>query len=271
MLLDTTTKTITAQIEAAATTTNPVYSTTLATFAQPNPTGFIPSSNDGALNGTTPVTVVSSPASGSVTQVKELMFFNADTVQHTLTIIFDDNATLRGLAVIAVPTSGTLRYSDTGGWVLGVASAAVLAGASYQAQPANPTAPASTAAYKMQGLSGTITPKKSGTVDFSICGTIIAPAGTTVDNGIAYQLYYGTGGAPANAAATTGTAFGVIQTFTLSASATAFGDVHCPFSITAVVSGLTVGTAYWFDLAAESVTTASDMGFQNISMTATEF
>jgi hypothetical protein len=46
--------------------------------------------------------------------------------------------------------------------------------------------------------------------------------------------------------------------------------VNVPFSVTYLVTGLTLGTAYWIDLAAESITTASDMGFVNIAIVAIE-
>ncbi|MGD0216317.1 MAG: hypothetical protein ABSC45_02245 [Desulfobaccales bacterium] len=133
----------------------------------------------------------------------------------------------------------------------------------------SPTAPASTSAYKMQGLAGSITPTRSGRVLITICGTIIAPTGTTVDNGILYQISYGTGGAPSNAGTLTGTQIGVIQEYTNPAAITA-ADLHVPFSVSVVVTGLTLNTAYWIDLAAESVTTASDMGFTNVGISALE-
>jgi hypothetical protein len=48
------------------------------------------------------------------------------------------------------------------------------------------------------------------------------------------------------------------------------GDVNVPFSTTYLVTGLTLGTTYWIDLAAESVTTVSDMGFTQVAVTAVE-
>ncbi|MGB7910888.1 MAG: hypothetical protein WCF59_01550 [Desulfobaccales bacterium] len=132
------------------------------------------------------------------------------------------------------------------------------------------TAPASTSAYKMQGLAGSITPTRSGKALITSYGTIIAPAGTTVDNGILYQISYGTGSAPSNAATLTGTQIGVVQEWTNPVALSAAGDLHVPFSISAVVTGLTLNTAYWIDLAAESVTTASGIGFTNVGISALE-
>ena len=146
---------------------------------------------------------------------------------------------------------------------------AVPAAAHAQKVVATPTAPASTSAYAMQGLAGSITPARTGTVLITISGTIIAPTGTTAGLGINYQIAHGTGAAPSNADAATGTAVGAVQTYTHSATVTA-ADVHIPFSVQAVVTGLTVGVAAWIDLQAESVTTASDIGLAAVSVSAIE-
>ena len=135
---------------------------------------------------------------------------------------------------------------------------------------ASPTAPASTSAFAMQGLAGTITPSTSGTVLITISGTVVAPTGTTVDNGITYQLSYGTGLAPANADALTGTQVGLAQTYTSAIAPTAAADVNAPFSTSYLVTGLSVGASYWVDLAAKSVTTASQMGLANVQLVVTE-
>jgi hypothetical protein len=121
----------------------------------------------------------------------------------------------------------------------------------------------------MQGLAGSITPKGSGTVLIIITGTIIAPTGTTAGLGIQYQISYGTGGAPSNAGALAGTQIGQVQEYTNAGTVTA-ADVHIPFCIQAIVAGLTAGTAYWIDLAAESLGSASDMGLSNVNITAWE-
>jgi hypothetical protein len=141
--------------------------------------------------------------------------------------------------------------------------------ATSQAQVSAPVAPANTTTYFMQGLAGAITPKTTGAVILTISGTVVDLSGTAAGNGIIYQLSYGTGSAPANAAALTGTQVGTTQTFTSPTTIIA-ADVNVPFSTQAVVTGLTVGTAYWIDLAAKSVATASSMGLANVSVTAIE-
>ena len=135
---------------------------------------------------------------------------------------------------------------------------------------ASPTFPNSTSAYKMQGLAGAVTPGSTGNVLITISGTINAASATTVNNGVAYQISYGTGAAPTNNTSLAGTQIGIVQKYTSAVAPTAVGDVNVPFSVTYLVTGLTLGTAYWIDLAAESITTASDMGFVNIAIVAIE-
>lgn len=107
----------------------------------------------------------------------------------------------------------------------------------------NPTGTSSTASRKLMGLGGTatITPTRTGKVlivaNFRIANSNGAGAG-----GIG-QIYYGTGTAPANGDAVSGTAVGTVFAMT-APSAGAFETM----SLTAVVTGLTLSTAYWVDL-----------------------
>lgn len=136
----------------------------------------------------------------------------------------------------------------------------------YQGQPANPTAPSSTSSYQMQGLgqAATIQPNFSGKVRITISGNFIA-ADTTINDGILLQVSYGTGNAPVVNGALAGTQIGAITEYTNPAAVTA-NDVHIPFSVEAVATGLAVGTVYWADLAAKAVTTASDIGLSNLNV-----
>lgn len=132
------------------------------------------------------------------------------------------------------------------------------------------TAPNSTSAFKMQGLSGSITPEASGDILVIISGTVIANTGTTATHGAKYQISYGTGTAPGSNATLAGTQVGAIGEYRNGFALSADTDLNFPFSIAATITGLTPGTAYWLDLAAESVTTASDIGFANVNISAIE-
>jgi hypothetical protein len=110
----------------------------------------------------------------------------------------------------------------------------------------------------MQGLAGAITPVRSGNIAISVCFTITNTSGNAGD-GIAYQLSYGTGTAPSNAATLAGTQIGTIGTYENSAALTV-----------ANVTGLTLRTPYWIDLAAESVATISVTALTAVNISAVE-
>ena len=138
--------------------------------------------------------------------------------------------------------------------------------ASSQKQVAGPTAPSSTSVYAMQGLAGSITPATTGSVMITIAGSVQNLSGAA-DVGIAFQISYGTGSAPSNAASLTGTQVGAVQEWTAPTIAT----TETPFSITVVVTGLAASTAYWIDLAAKSLVTGSDVSLVGLSISAIEF
>jgi flagellar biosynthesis protein FliR len=81
--------------------------------------------------------------------------------------------------------------------------------AATQSTVASPTAPASTSAYKMQGLAGTITPAVTGNVLVIITGSFHSTT-VTAGDGILVQMSYGTSTAPSNAGTLAGTQLGAI-------------------------------------------------------------
>lgn len=105
--------------------------------------------------------------------------------------------------------------------------------------PADPSAITS-ATDVMAGLGTTFVPTSSK-VEIAIQGDLgVSNAG----NSITAQARYGTGSAPANGDAVSGTTVGT-KIVALPTSTTQ----RLPFSITVEISGLTPGTTYWFDLA----------------------
>lgn len=110
--------------------------------------------------------------------------------------------------------------------------------------PADPTGASTTAL--MMGLAGSITPLWSTRVIITISGQM---SNTTVNDGVSVRLRYGTGTAPTNGAASTGTQAGATQTATSLVAAQRSG-----FSISVPVTGLTAGTAYWIDASVQAVT-----------------
>lgn len=139
-----------------------------------------------------------------------------------------------------VTTSGSPAVNQvaifSGGTVITGAVSAVLS-----AQPTNP-AGTSSATPVMAGLGVTtcrITPTYSSRIEFEILGDITNSTAGTVTLNIAY----GSGTGPANAATATGTTFGSsLKPFIASIS-----EVK-PFKNGGIITGLTPGTTYWFDL-----------------------
>lgn len=161
--------------------------------------------------------------------------------------LMSEIATLRALMLARyAPAESAASTSATGGRT----------GATYVGAALSPTGPNSTSATTMQGMAGAITPQVTGNVLVTVSGTFIASA-ALVDQGIIAQLYYGTGTAPGSNAAVTGTPVGAAVEWTNLVAATLAADVHVPFSISAVVPSLTIGAAYWLDVGAKAVTTAS--------------
>lgn len=108
------------------------------------------------------------------------------------------------------------------------------------AAPANPTGTTSAGGVMMGlGSSCTITPTITGRVRIMFQGSVASTSVATNN----LQLRTGTGAAPANGAALTGTQ----RSTTISATnSTASGAI--PFNIYVLATGLTLSTALWFDL-----------------------
>ena len=91
-------------MSGAATTTNPSYTTA---YADNNGTSFTEGASDGTLNGTTAVTVVSSPASSTRRIVNTITVENNDTAAVTITVGYVNGASTRVIAKV------TLQVGDT--------------------------------------------------------------------------------------------------------------------------------------------------------------
>ena len=93
----------------------------------------------------------------------------------------------------------------------------------------------------MMGLGATchLTPNYSSRVRVTVTGYLSG----TVSSGAQAKLLFGTGTAPANGAAATGTQIGQSTSFTSLSGQTV------PVTLTGIITGLTPGTAYWFDVA----------------------
>jgi len=104
LILDATTKSIEVAMSGAAATTNPDFT---AAWADDSGSAFIEGASDGALNGTSAVTLVAAPGSSTRRVIKTITIENKDTAAVTLTISYNNNSTLRVIAKV------TLNVGDT--------------------------------------------------------------------------------------------------------------------------------------------------------------
>ena len=107
--LDTTTQLLQFTLSASVTTNQLVFS---ATYQDYTSTSFTPIENDGVSNNTTAVTIVSSPASSTQRLIKNIVIQNADTASATVTIIYNNNSTLRNIIVATLAVGDQLIYED---------------------------------------------------------------------------------------------------------------------------------------------------------------
>lgn len=176
--------------------------------------------------------------------------------------------TLSSSGVIACPTCVI-----SGGGVAGTfdrvttnANGSVTSGSTHASSISTPSDPTgnTSAAGLMMGLAGAITPTSSGSVNIIISGAYKSNNAATNIETVA--LRYGTGSAPLNAAALTGTVAGAALSVPSCATANSCGA----WSRQAILTGLTVNTAYWIDVSwANPGGTAA--GPTNIVITAQEF
>lgn len=146
-----------------------------------------------------------------------------------------------GLATSGTPTGALC--ADSSGNVLNLTKECLTTAALNVTSPGvNPNLSTSSAEMFGLGAAGTpcsITPTVTGRVYFTIGGAL-GPT-STADFG-RLQLAYGSGAAPALAAAATGT--NLTSRILINGSFTSYVG----FQMSGIATGLTVGTAYWFDL-----------------------
>jgi hypothetical protein len=130
---------------------------------------------------------------------------------------------------------------------------------------ATPTGTTSTTYVNMGlGSSWALTPKTYGNVMISIDGTI---SSTTTSVTSTLILCYGTGAAPGNGTGPTGTTIGLNTIATQSAGSTNYGPT---FSKTYLITSLSPGTAYWFDVQMKISNAADTAAIIGVNFTAQE-
>jgi hypothetical protein len=141
--------------------------------------------------------------------------------------------------------AGTLISAPT----LNATSAYNINGNAFAAATIGPSTPAGTTSLTlvMAGLAGSIT-TRTGRIEICMSGVL---TDNTANAGTRAQISYGTGTAPMNGVAVTGTQIGPLQAYTASTLAAA---AQAPYGACWNVTTLTGGTTYWFDTAFSAIT-----------------
>lgn len=135
--------------------------------------------------------------------------------------------------------------------------------ARWQDTPSDPTGTNSTAGV-MMGLAASITPLTQRILVL-VSGDIQNSSGS---GGGTVQIRYGTGAAPANGNALTGTAIGGQPDLTQAAVAS---NKAVPFALNAIeVVGITAGETYWIDVSLAALNTGT-ASIKNVSISALDF
>jgi hypothetical protein len=113
MILDATTKSLEVKLAGAITTNQLPFS---AEWVDVTTSAFTPGHTDGATNSGTAVTMVAAPGASTQRIVKHVNIYNKDTAAATVTVQYNNNATLRELIVIALQPGQTLTWGPEAGW-----------------------------------------------------------------------------------------------------------------------------------------------------------
>lgn len=162
LVLDSTTKTIQAVMSGAATTNNPEFT---AAWADSTSSSLTEGATDGALNGTSAVTLVASPGSSTQRVIKWITIQNKDTAAVTVTITYNNSSgsTTRQIAKV------TLAPNDT--WTLdGTFSSS---GALKSGGVTGPSSATDNAIARFDGTTGSVIQSSSASIDDNGAGTFV--------------------------------------------------------------------------------------------------
>jgi hypothetical protein len=192
LVLDGTAISIQVAMSTSAATTNPTF---VAAYADSAGSGITERATDGALNGSTDVSVVPAPTGSNRRVVKDITIYNGDTAAVTLFVKYDNNATQSTIAKVTLAVGDTWTTDgtfDTNGQLKTVAGVVSLT------SQVSGTLPVANGGSGATSLTGVL--KGNGTSAFSAAtaGTdyLAPPSGTAL-------LKANSGGALANATAGT--------------------------------------------------------------------
>lgn len=116
LILDATTKKLEFHLGGAVTTNELPFVVGYVDILTTDMSLSAVSSNEGASNGATAVSLIAAPAASHSRQLKYLSIQNRDTVAATVTVNVDISATDRNVAVFTLAANDTLFYEDGRGF-----------------------------------------------------------------------------------------------------------------------------------------------------------
>lgn len=116
ILLDTTTRSLEVDLTGAVATNQLPFVASYVNVSQSTFAMSAASTNTGATNNTTAVTLVAAPGATTTRQLKYLSIKNSDTAAVELWVQMNDNSTLREIWKGTLAVGDTLFYVDGAGW-----------------------------------------------------------------------------------------------------------------------------------------------------------
>jgi hypothetical protein len=116
LILDATTKSLTIELAATATSNTVTW---VSAYADNTGSAFTEGASNGVINNTTPVTIVSAPASSTRRVIKSISVQNTDSTSHTITVKYvtsGGSTSIIGKATLAAGDRWTLdgTYNSAG-------------------------------------------------------------------------------------------------------------------------------------------------------------
>jgi hypothetical protein len=237
LVLDSILKSITVAMSGAAATTNPDFVTA---YSDDTGSSFTEGSSDGALNGTSQVTLVSAPAALTKRLIKSIFIQNKDTAAVTITVTLNNNGTLRNLAKVTLQVGDTWStdgVTDINGNFkgLGVSGFSGFSGISGYSGYSGYSGSGVSGYSGISGYSG-----YSGISGYSGVASMVYPgAGIANSTGTAWGTSYTTTGSGTVVALATNPTVSNIQTnsFTSTTPVLSFNASNSPIAAGATVSG----------------------------------
>ncbi len=243
------------------------YTAIKAGVQSANITWTLPTAQGGAA------TVLSNNGSGILswtTGGTDTLVIRDTTFQYDSTaVITRDTTHSYDTVSVSLPDSAgqSGKFLQTLDGVLGWATPSGSGGtyASLNSFPIDPTGTTNTGTFEMAGLahapnSSSITPGATGKVTVIVSG---AWDNTVANAEIIFRLSYGSGAAPSNGDAATGTVISNVRTLKQVAAG------RNSFSIQGLADGLSLSTPYWIDLQYHAIVSGT-VSFYDITITATE-